>query len=118
MTTETSEEARKWAAGLHLSQLANLVIPLGGFVMVIVIWQAKKDQIPGLDAHGRMVVNWLLSSLVYFIVFSVLAFVLIGIPLLIALGLISIGFAIFGTIKAYDGELWSYPLTIRFLSQR
>jgi uncharacterized Tic20 family protein len=26
------------------------------------IWQLKKDEIPALDAHGKMVANWMISS--------------------------------------------------------
>lgn len=116
MESDSTKDERTWAAGLHLSQLVNMIIPLGGFVVAIVIWQAKKEEFPALDAHGKMVVNWLISSLIYFVVCLVLSFVLIGIPMMVVLGLLSIGFAIFGAIKAYEGVLWSYPLTMRFLT--
>jgi uncharacterized Tic20 family protein len=62
-----------------------------------------------------MVVNWLISSLIYFVVSLVLAIVLIGILGLVALGIMSIVFPIIGGIKANNGELWEYPLTIKFL---
>jgi uncharacterized Tic20 family protein len=62
-----------------------------------------------------MVVNWLISSLVYCAVSFVLTFVLIGILGFIAIGLMGIIFPIIGGIKANNGELWEYPLTIKFL---
>jgi uncharacterized Tic20 family protein len=62
-----------------------------------------------------MVVNWLISSLIYFVVSLVLTIVLIGILGLVALGIMSIVFPIIGGIKANNGELWEYPLTIKFL---
>lgn len=116
MNTSSGDNPRIWAAILHASQLANFIIPLSGVVIPIVIWQAKKDQIEGLDAHGKAVANWLISSFIYGIGFTILAFVLIGVPLLIILGLLAIGFPIFGAIKANDGELWRYPFSIRFFT--
>jgi len=107
---------RRWAIILHLSQLANFLIPLSGFILPIVIWQMKEDQINGLDAHGKVVANWLISSFLYSIAFFILSFALIGISLLFILGLLAICFPIYGAIKASDGELWSYPLSIRFIT--
>ncbi|MFM1770321.1 MAG: hypothetical protein RJA22_2850 [Verrucomicrobiota bacterium] len=111
----SATDARQWAMYLHLSQLLGFVIPLAGFVAPIVIWQVKKDQIPGLDPHGRMVVNWMISAFIYALISGLLCFVLIGIPLLWALAVVGVVFPIIGGIKANNGELWNYPMTIRFL---
>lgn len=100
---------------IHLSQLANLVIPPVGIIAPIVIWQMKKDEIPALDAHGKMIANWLISSLIYVVVSGILTIVLIGLLGLLAVGVMSIVFPIIGAIKANNGELWEYPLTIKFL---
>jgi hypothetical protein len=100
---------------LHLSQLLNFVIPFAGVIAPIVIWQMKKDEIPALDAHGKMIANWMISGLIYSIVSFVLAFVLIGFLGFIALAVVGIAFPIIGAIKANNGELWEYPLTIKFL---
>ncbi len=114
MSLQTPEQ-KQMGMFLHLSQLINVIIPLGGVIAPIVLWQIKKDEMPALDAHGKMVANWLISSLIYFAVSFVLTFVLIGILGFIALGLMSIVFPIIGGIKANNGELWEYPLTIKFL---
>jgi uncharacterized protein len=100
---------------LHLSQLANLVLPPAGIIVPIVIWQIKKDEMPALDAHGKMVVNWLISSLIYGIISGILVLVVVGIFFLLALGILGIVFPIIGAIKANNGEYWEYPLTIKFL---
>ncbi|MDQ3043322.1 MAG: DUF4870 domain-containing protein [Acidobacteriota bacterium] len=100
---------------LHLSQLLNIIIPFAGVIVPIVLWQVKKDEIPALDAHGKMVANWLISSLIYLAVSLVLTLVLIGILGFIAVGIMSVVFPIIGAIKANNGELWEYPLTIKFL---
>lgn len=100
---------------LHLSQLANLIFPLAGVIIPVVLWQTQKEKMPALDAHGKMVVNWLISSVIYFAVSIVLAFFLIGFFTLFAVGIMSIVFPIIGGIKANNGEFWEYPLTIKFL---
>ncbi len=110
-----SQEARQWAMFIHLSQLANLLVPPAGTILPIVLWQVKKNDMPGIDAHGKMVTNFLISILIYGFVSFILSFVLIGIPLLIAVAVISIVFPIIGGIKANNGEFYKYPLTITFI---
>ncbi len=114
MNLQTVEQ-KQTGLFLHLSQLLNFIIPFAGVVAPIVIWQVKKDEMPALDAHGKMVANWLISCLIYFAVSFVLAFVLIGFLGFIALGIMGVVFPIIGGIKANNGELWEYPLTIKFL---
>ena len=105
---------RQWAMILHFSQFAGFVIPFAGFIAPIVIWQIKKDEMPELDAHGKMVANWMISELIYTAIALVLAFVLVGFLLFIILGIIAIIFPIIGGIKAGEGELWPYPLSFKF----
>jgi Uncharacterized protein conserved in bacteria len=100
---------------LHLSQLAGLIIPFAGIVVPIVLWQTQKDKIPALDAHGKMVVNFMLSLLIYAVVSFFLMFILVGFLTILAVAVIHIVFPIIGAVKANNGELWEYPLTIKFL---
>ena len=116
MSYATDSEARQWATFLHLSLLAGVLVPGAGFVLPIILWQVKKDELPSIDAHGKVVVNWLISALIYGAVCGLLCFVLIGLPLLGILGLLSMVFPIIGAIKANEGVLWTYPLSIRILS--
>jgi uncharacterized Tic20 family protein len=108
-------EQRQMGMWLHLSQLANVILFPVGIIVPIVLWQTQKDKIPGLDAHGKMVVNWMISSVIYAVVSVVLMFVLIGFLTILAVGIMGIVFPIIGGMKANNGELWEYPLTIKFL---
>jgi hypothetical protein len=107
----------QWAMALHLSQLLHfvVVVPFAGFIAPILIWQLKKGEFPSLDAHGKIVVNWLISALIYGIVSALLLVIFIGIPLLVVLGILGVAFPIIGGIKASSGEVWKYPLSITFL---
>jgi len=112
------KDARFWAVLLHLSLLAGLLIPLGGLIVPVVIYILKKDEFPSLEPHWYVVLNWLLSALIYAVVFSILIIIVIGAFLLWALGLLFLIFPIIGAIKANDGIVWSYPLSIRFFGER
>jgi uncharacterized Tic20 family protein len=111
---QTAEE-RQMGMFLHLSQLANVVLFPVGIVVPIVIWQTQKDKMPALDAHGKMVANWMISVTIYGFVSILLMFVLIGFLTIIAVAILGIVFPIIGGIKANNGELWQYPMTIKFL---
>jgi len=114
-TLTENVDDRQWAMLLHLSMLLGILIPLAGYVVPILIWQFKKEEIPEIDDHGKVAVNWLISELIYGCVALVLTLVVIGLPLLIALGAIGIAFPIVGGIKANNGVVWKYPLSIRFV---
>jgi uncharacterized protein len=114
MSMQTPEQ-KQWGMFLHLSLLLNLLIPPAGIVVPIIIWQMKKDEMTALDAHGKMVVNWIISSFIYLIISGILTIVLVGLLGFLAIGIMSVVFPIIGGIKANNGEFWEYPLTIKFL---
>lgn len=60
-TSTVEQQTRQWAMFLHFSILAGFLFPLAGLVAPIVIWQLKKTELPGIDVHGKVVVNWILS---------------------------------------------------------
>jgi uncharacterized protein len=113
---DRDRQARQWAMFLHLSALAGYVVFGAGFAAPILIWQLKKADYPELDVHGKNVVNWLISYVIYAVVSAVLVTVFIGIPLLMILGVVMVVFPIIGGIKANNGEVWKYPLTISFVN--
>lgn len=112
LTPQQTQQVSMW---LHLSQLANYLIPTAGIIAPIVIWSLYKDRSAVVDANGRMVINWLISLLIYLIVSGILIFVLIGFPLLLVLLALSVIYPIIGAIKAADGVTWNYPGTIKFI---
>jgi|SRR5690554_70840 len=109
------KETRNWAMILHLSLLSGLLVPMFGLIVPIIIFVLKKDSLPGLQPHGYVVFNWMISAVIYAIagVVLILAFGL-GILVLMALGLLSLVFPIIGGVKASEGEVWPYPLSIQF----
>lgn len=111
------KETNTWALIMHLSLLAGFLVPLAGLIAPIVIYLIKKDALPGLVAHGHVIFNWIISVVVYAIIGGILTIVLIGVPILIALGIVAVIFPIVGAIKASDGVVWRYPLSIQVFKQ-
>lgn len=108
-------EAKQMGLLLHLSQFANVIFFPLGIIAPILIWQLNKDKLPELDAHGKMVTNWMISATIYAFASFILMFLLIGFFTILAVAVMGIVFPIVGAIKANNGELWEYPLTIKFL---
>lgn len=100
----------------HLSQYADLVTGIGGFIIPLVLWLTQKDSVLGMDEHGRSILNFRISLFIY---------VLICIPLILALGLGILGLIILGivsmilpavnAVRASNGEMPDYPFTIKIL---
>lgn len=108
-------QERQWALICHLSALCGYFIPFGNLIAPIVIWSMKKDEMPMVDEHGKEVINFQISITIWFIIAGIFVIILIGIPFLIALGVLQLVFVIIGAIKADNGILYRYPLTIRFI---
>ena len=104
-----------YIALMHISQFAGIIIPGLGFILPVVLWAMNKDNNIKVNAVGKHILNFMISMLIYYAVSGVLCCLVIGIPMLIALGIMQIVFIIIATIKANNGETWRYPLTIDFL---
>lgn len=100
----------------HLSQFIDLFTGIGGFLVPLILWLVKKDEVIGMDQHGRAILNFRISMFIY---------LLICIPMVIVFGLGLIGFLVIGifylifpiinAIRASNEEEPNYPLSIQFL---
>ena len=109
------KQPRQWAMFMHFSILTNLIVPFGGVIAPIVMWQMKKDEFADVDQHGKNIVNFLISMLIYSVVSAILMLVVIGVFLLIAIGIAGVVLPIIAGIKANNGEVWKYPLTLQII---
>jgi uncharacterized Tic20 family protein len=110
-----NKEERTWAMACHLAAFSAWFTGFGMVVGPLVVWLIKKDQFPLVDDQGKEALNFNISLAIYGFVAFLLSFVLIGIPILIALGIFWFVEVIIATIRANNGERFRYPLTIRFL---
>ena len=102
---------------LHLTQFCSWLFPFLGLIVPLIIWQSKKED-AYVDEQGKVVMNWVFSSIIYGIVGIILCFVLIGIPLLILLFICSVVFTIMGAMDANKGIIKNYPMSIKFFDVR
>ncbi len=109
------QQSRNWGMACHLSALAGYIIPFGNIIGPLVVWLIKKDEFQFVNSQGKESLNFQLSMTIYALVSAVLIFVIIGIPLLIALGLANLILVILAAVKASSGEPYQYPATIRFI---
>ena len=110
-----TKQERNWAMLMHFAQLLNMLFPFLGLIAVIVMWQIKKEESAFVDRHGKIVLNWMFSYMIYALICFALVYVGIGVLLLLILKLAIIILAIIWGIKANNGETVPYPLSITFL---
>lgn len=149
-----NQDARNWAMFCHLSSLfyipvfllalIGLPIPFVNIFAPLIVWLAKKNQDPFIDAHGKESLNFNISLTLYNIIAAIIFVFLISVTcgvgfsssqsatqnnlasigIILAIvygGLLLLVFTyhlisvIFASVKAKKGELYRYPYTIRFL---
>jgi len=93
------------------------VLSLVGFSLIgpLIVWLIKKDESAFIDKQGRELLNFQISLLIYVLICIPLCFILIGIPMLFAVGIASLILTIIGLIRATEGKIYRFPLTIRML---
>lgn len=111
------KEDRQTLMLTHLSQLLDLITGFGGFIVPLVIWISKKDEIYQMDEQGKEIINFQLSMFLYAMI-CVPLILLIGLGFLglIAIGIICLVFPIINAIKVNNGETPHYPFAIRFIN--
>jgi uncharacterized Tic20 family protein len=115
-TTEAGN-VRTWCVVCHLSALAGFVIPAFGHILgPLIVWLIKRGDAAEIDAHGKEALNFQISMLIYSLVAGVLCLVLIGFALLAVLHILNVVFVIIAALKASEGRMYRYPLTIRLLN--
>jgi hypothetical protein len=117
-TTETgtvAQEIRNTAVAVHLSTFAGLVVPFGSVIGPLAVWLTRRDRDPFIDQAGREALNFGISIAIYGLVALVAALMLVGIPLLM-IGVIAwVVLASLAAVKASQGQVYRYPLTIRLV---
>ncbi len=100
----------------HLSQLLTYVTGFGGLIVPLFLWLTAKDSVAGMDEHGKAIVNFQLSMLL-FTVLSIPAILLLGLGILslIFIGIIAFILPIVNAVRAANGESPSYFMTIKFV---
>ena len=103
-------DEKLWATLVHIGGIFfNFIPALIGYLLL-------KDRGPFVRAHTTAALNFQLTMLIGYVVGSILTIVFIGVLILIAVGILSLVFSIIAALKANQGEFYTYPLSIKFIS--
>ncbi len=109
------ETERNWAMGAHLSAFLAAYVALGLLgPLAVLLLQGNRSAF--VRRHAVEALNFNISWLIWIAISVILAFVLIGIFLLIAIGIAYVVLVIMGGRAASRGEEFRYPLTIRLVT--
>lgn len=111
------DSERNWAVFAHLGGFALYLLPFafGHLLVPLVIWLTKRHESAFIEENAREALNFQISITIYAVVAGVLAFVLIGFVLLFALAVFQFVFMVIASVRASQGEVYRYPLTLRLL---
>jgi uncharacterized protein len=115
VATGPSQDAKTWAMLCHLAALAGYVVPFGNVIGPLVAWQIKKDSSEFVDFNGKESLNFQITVTLAIIASIPLVLVLIGILMLIVIPIAALVLVIIAGIKAGNGEVYRYPMTIRLI---
>ncbi len=115
-TPPADQDVKLWCLACHLSALSGFIgVPFGWVVGPLIVWLIKGKEIPAVQEHGKDALNFQISMTIYGIVAGLLIFAFVGFLLLPAVAIADLVLTILAGLKAYNGERFQYPLTIRFL---
>lgn len=111
-----SAEARKWAMLCHYAAFAWFLAPMiGNVVGPLVVWQLKRESHPFVDAQGKEALNFQITLSLALMLCGLLAWLLIGFPLMALVSVVGLVLTVIGGIRANEGKPWRYPFCLRLL---
>jgi uncharacterized protein len=104
---------RLWSVLCHLSYFFGFA--LLSFIFPLTVYLVMRTDSPYVTHHAREALNFHLSLLLYIVCCIPLCFIVVGIPLLVAIGVTGLVCSIVAAVKASKGTYYQYPITIRFV---
>lgn len=103
------QDEKLWATLTHVGGiLFNWIAPLIAYLVL-------KDRGPFIRQHTAAALNFQLTVLIGYLIGGVLALIIVGYLIMLAVWVLSIVFAILAATAANRGEYYKYPLTITFV---
>ncbi|GGI48396.1 putative Tic20 family protein [Agromyces flavus] len=104
------QDQRLWATLIHVGGI------FFSFVPALVGYLVLKDRGNFVREHSATALNFQITMLIANIVAGILWVLIIGIFLSIAIWVVTIVFSIIAAVKANQGQPYTYPLSIKFVS--
>ncbi|TXK15696.1 DUF4870 domain-containing protein [Microbacterium saccharophilum] len=99
-----------WATLVHVGGI------FFGFLPALIGYLVLKDRGPFVRAHTATALNFQLTLLIAEVVGWLTSWLIIGFVIVLAVYVVKIVFSIIAAVKANQGQWYTYPLAIRFLS--
>lgn len=120
-TRPSNNEPNATLASLaHWSFLIAFVVPFANVIIPLVLYNTTGKEDVFVKANAKEALNFLLFVIIMGIVFALLVFVIIGIPLVLLLGLFTLVMPIIAaiqTMSASNGDaVYKYPIIFRLIS--
>lgn len=113
-------EERQWAMFAHLSMLSMYITGFGFIVGPIVVWLMKRDESAFVDECGREATNFAISCSIWLVASIAMAFTIVLLPVAFLIwifgGLAATILCVIAGLKANQGEVYRYPLTLRLIA--
>ncbi|WP_246632503.1 DUF4870 domain-containing protein [Pseudonocardia nigra] len=106
---------RNWAMAAHLGSFLTAWFALG-LVAPLVVLLLRGGSSAYVRRHAIESLNFQINAFVWSVLFGLLAFLIIGIVLLLPYLAFYAICVVVGAVRASSGRSFRYPLTIRFLS--
>lgn len=105
----TTDDERLFGMLIYLTSF------FAAFFAPLIIWLIKREHSQFVDRIGKDYLNFFISYSIWSIVAALLCLILIGFILLAILAILAFVFTVIGAIKAYNGETYLPPLSIRLI---
>ena len=123
-TQSPSLSDRQWAAGAHVAallaaMLTSLWAGVAGAIAALIVWMLVRDKSAFASEHAKEALNFNLSMFIYaaiavlLVVFTLGIGLIVALPMWVVLALAWIVCTLLAAFKAYDGQPYRYPITIR-----
>jgi len=103
-------DEKLWATLIHIGGI------LFGFLPALIGYIVLKDRGPFIREHTATALNFQITLVIAYVIGTVTSLILIGVFVLLAAWVIGIIFAIMAAIAANQGQGFTYPLSIKFVS--
>ena len=95
-----------------MALLAHVLTIVDSFLAPLIIYIVKKDESDFVASHAKESLNFQITVV---LVITILCITIIGILLVWLVGIASLVLVIIATIRASEGKLYKYPVSIRFI---
>ena len=107
-----TESERNFALAMHLSPFGTFIIGPLALLAPLVLWLIRKDHSNFNDDHGREILNFMISLVIWILICCVTVIGIVAVPVLLVVAFVS---PIRAAIAASRGEYFRYPMTFRLL---